>query len=743
METLKSSSRRRAQLEAKAPFKEGISGQSLELCPQKGRKLLGSTFCFSFASGNLQSASSCVSRLALPSFCIPSLRGVLFRGCPPAARKDSFFDIDLHLITLLPPSSLHTIASAHLRKKQSGTEPSSLLVDLSPSIIEHPVNITTEKTRAEPSRHELQRCRANTARRHLLPRRHKRAILDTVITAAPINNTLEEVVLLPAEVAVVVIRLAVVPNTRLLLSLSTSTVVSSPIPNTALRTQVSPRAAVILPSSSGTTITPILRLSMAPTLLLPYPAPTTIPITLPKFTPILNMPNRLLTSQDTGLPSSNSMGNLTNILHHTWRPRARGGYGNDRGGSRAPNMSTPAPAAYGNEGIQHQVNGGYGQPYGDPRAQPVPYAPPTQYPYHAPPPAPHASGPTHEPHYKHDGHGGREVDSAGTTREAVEASNTATIEAHDNNAASGKKKKRKTNTLGLTPGQDSDSEDDEMEEETLRKLIGADALQVTDVAAYIAERKKRFPTAARVKAKKSAEVAHGSSHKFAAALEKEEYLAIKLRKQLEKVESSIKRKREQQDEGDEMRDSSPVEIKSEDDEPEVASSRAQQAPPPPPPAKKADVTKHCKYYSTGGTCGKKGKCRFVHDPAVREAAMKEREANNGALTIQQRLILNDKDQEDLTVLQSIQYLREKGLMKDEEQSTSNGTNGHHAPVGQKSSLPAAPASLPPPPMKHHNGLPPHNPPPSSLSGSGGSTVRYKGWNLSGYGNSGLKSEDLP
>ncbi|KAG7109991.1 Protein phosphatase 2C 3 like protein [Verticillium longisporum] len=86
--------------------------------------------------------------------------------------------------------------------------------------------------------------------------------------------------------------------------------------------------------------------------------------------------------------------------------------------------------------------------------------------------------------------------------------------------------------------------------------------------------------------------------------------------------------------------------------PKVAEKKAE--------AKKADVSKHCKYYATGGTCGKKGKCRFVHDPEVREAAMKEREANNGNLTIQQRLVLNDKDQEDLTVLRSIQYLREKG-----------------------------------------------------------------------------------
>ncbi|KAF6839867.1 nuclear fragile x mental retardation-interacting protein 1 [Colletotrichum plurivorum] len=472
--------------------------------------------------------------------------------------------------------------------------------------------------------------------------------------------------------------------------------------------------------------------------------------------------------------------------HHTQTQygggRGRGGYGNDRGGSRVPSMSGPAPVPYGSDGMQHQVNAAYGQPYGDPRAQQLPYAPPAQYPYQAPPPAPHASGAPHDAYYsKQDGHGhrgrggfrGNSTRGRGSFHQGHHGNDRMRHRPqgnnhrqdggfhkhdhkHDNkhdNAASGKKKKRKTNTLGLTPGQDSDSEDDEMEEETLRKLIGSDALQVTDVAAYIAERKKRFPTAARVKAKKSAEMAHGGSDKFAAALEKEENLASKLRKQLEKVESSIKRKREQQDEGDEMRDSSPLNIKSDDDEPEVASSRIQQAPPPPPPAKKADVSKHCKYYSTGGICGKKGKCRFVHDAAVREAAIKEREANNGQLTIQQRLVLNDKDQEDLTVLQSIQYLREKGLMK-EDANAPNGTNGHHAPGGSQasqshsrhstSSLPAAHSSLPPPPLKHHNGLPPHNPPPSSLStGNSASSVRYKGWNLSGYGNSGLKSEDLP
>lgn len=191
--------------------------------------------------------------------------------------------------------------------------------------------------------------------------------------------------------------------------------------------------------------------------------------------------------------------------------------------------------------------------------------------------------------------------------------------------------------------------------------------------------------------------------------------ADKLRRQLRKVESSIKRKREQGDEGDELRESS--DEVSDDDEPEVQSSKAASAPA----AKPTDARKHCKYYSTGGTCGKKGKCRFVHDPEVREAAMKEREANNGRLTIQQRLMLNDKEQEDLTVLRSIQYLRDRGIMAAATKPVAN-TNGDNnnkeqqaekkpdgaAPVPKPSvsSLPARPPSLPAlPPKPVANGKP--------------------------------------
>lgn len=190
-----------------------------------------------------------------------------------------------------------------------------------------------------------------------------------------------------------------------------------------------------------------------------------------------------------------------------------------------------------------------------------------------------------------------------------------------------------------------------------------------------------------------------------------------------------------------------------DEKPEVMSTRSHVAPPPPPPAKKADVSRHCKYYATGGTCGKQGKCRFVHDPEVREAAIKEREANNGRLTIQQRLILNDKEQEDLTVLQSIQYLREKGIMsldgvKEEEGDGPKKTAA--VPPKGSSLLPAASASLPPPPIKREPGSSRRNPPPSIIPGADSISAQgmkhYQGWLLKPYGSSSGKqprSDDLP
>jgi hypothetical protein len=292
-------------------------------------------------------------------------------------------------------------------------------------------------------------------------------------------------------------------------------------------------------------------------------------------------------------------------------------------------------------------------------------------------------------------------------------------------------------------------------------------LSISDVTAFIAERKKKFPTRARIEARKAAELARKEEDK-AASLEKE---ADRLRKQLRRVEFSIKRKREQGDEGDEMRQPSDD---SSDDEPEVMSSRTQTAPPLSSSDKKADISRHCKYYSTGGTCGKKGKCRFVHDPQAREAAIKEREANNGRLTIQQRLILNDKEQEDLAILQSIQYLREKGLMNtagasaaapvsNEDKnpvSTSASTStpmptstltSKSAPASV-STLPPSTSSLPALPPQPAKREPPRrsNPPPSIIptaNSIGAQGVKhYQGWLLKPYGSSSGKqsrSDDLP
>ncbi|EFW99405.1 zinc finger transcription factor [Grosmannia clavigera kw1407] len=309
-------------------------------------------------------------------------------------------------------------------------------------------------------------------------------------------------------------------------------------------------------------------------------------------------------------------------------------------------------------------------------------------------------------------------------------------------ASAGKKKKRKTNTLGLTPGEESDEEDVD-EEAKLVEMIGPDAPKLDNLG----------------EGDKANKAGGGGANgkngtPSLTALERQQQKAEKLRKQLEKVESSIKRKREQQDEGDDMRgvdgESSDAssDSKSDDEAPEAMPIRSEAMPPAP---RRADHSKHCKYYSTGGTCGKKGKCRFVHDPAVRQAALQERERNGGRMTLQQRLILNDKDQEDLTIVKTLQYLKEKGIMKD-------GVSG---PSGAQTSIDSAGSPAPESPQlqpmlsqvpetglepgQQPHGLPKQ--PPSSLllappNASGSApTVQYQGWNLSGFGNTGVKSSD--
>lgn len=159
-------------------------------------------------------------------------------------------------------------------------------------------------------------------------------------------------------------------------------------------------------------------------------------------------------------------------------------------------------------------------------------------------------------------------------------------------------------------------------------------------------------------------------------LEKQQRKAEKLRLELEKAERKIqqeisgsKRKRDNGDEGDDDRgqvsenDSESSSSSDSDEKPEALSIHANSSSRIHPP--KAQLQRHCKYFSTGGTCGKKGKCRFLHDHEVRNQALRDKEANGGKMTLAQRLILNDTAKDDLTILKSIKYLKEKGLMPDQ------------------------------------------------------------------------------
>ncbi|KAK4153944.1 hypothetical protein C8A00DRAFT_43197 [Chaetomidium leptoderma] len=445
--------------------------------------------------------------------------------------------------------------------------------------------------------------------------------------------------------------------------------------------------------------------------------------------------------------------------HGTYGGGGRGGRGgySDRGGPKGQLMGPPIRMGFDGHNPQPApapVSAPY--PYGGPPAPPAAYPAPYQG---YPPPAPYMPPP---PSFDgHSGHGSRHHGRGGfhqnksrphlggdknrgrnQNQNKGPAAHTAPSQHQKPDAASaGKKKKRKTNTLGLTPGDESD-EDDENEEQRLNDMYGADApnpKSSSEIDLWIAERRARFPTKSRIEARKAAAKAHnGDAHQDkSTALEQR---AEKLRKQLERVESSIKRKREQQDEGDDMRgvalSASPSsDVKSDDEKPEVMSTRQEPNNVPPPP-RKADPTKHCKYFSTGGTCGKRGKCRFVHDPAVREAALKERELNGGRMTLQQRLVLNDKDQEDLAIVETLKYLQDKGVITKKASGAEDSDDQFEEDTVTKGELPPAPVIT-----QAGNGLPPIPPVTVSSDNNINNETKYSGWNLSGFGNTGVRPSE--
>jgi hypothetical protein len=271
----------------------------------------------------------------------------------------------------------------------------------------------------------------------------------------------------------------------------------------------------------------------------------------------------------------------------------------------------------------------------------------------------------------------------------------------------------------------------------------------SDLAAWLAERRQKWPTKARREAKEAelakrrAQSAEQSARDKSKAkkerdereamevtrvkresgtgeskLEKQQKRAEKLRKQLERAEKKLqdamnagtKRKRDSGDEGDEEGEinqsngdgiggdlvdqviakatagASAMDLESDSDssgsseytsdsdsdddsQPEAHTSRSS-GPVRVLPPKKPILQRQCKYFSTGGTCGKKGKCRFVHDQSVRDAALREKEMNGGRMTLAQRLVQNDKEKDDLLILKSIKYLYEKGVLTEPQAASA-------------------------------------------------------------------------
>ncbi|KAK7908035.1 hypothetical protein PG985_015338 [Apiospora marii] len=399
----------------------------------------------------------------------------------------------------------------------------------------------------------------------------------------------------------------------------------------------------------------------------------------------------------------------------------RGGFQSDRGGHRPDHGSGPAIRMGFDQSAGHatQASNGYAQHYPSPQHHAPSVYPPPPYPSYPPVPAPAYSGPAHTPYSHNNSNRGRGRDGPGAFRGRSHHNDRGGDKFrhrgqrphHDHSPAqksdpsSSKKKKRKTNTLGLTPGDGEESEEESVDEEKrLSELLGADAPVVDDMASWVAERRANFPTKARVEAKKAAEAAQraevGEDQKPVTKLDKDEEKAEKLRRQLAKVERKLeKRKREANDEGDEMRvdgaESSSSD--SEDEKPESLPTRKASSFLPPPPIIRADPTNHCKYYSTGGICGKKGKCRFVHDNLVREQALREQAANGGRMTLKQRLLRNDKDQEDLAIVRSIMDLRTAGRLATGQPATNQPSSSSQRPVHPLPQKVVDAAALPPAP----------------------------------------------
>lgn len=124
-----------------------------------------------------------------------------------------------------------------------------------------------------------------------------------------------------------------------------------------------------------------------------------------------------------------------------------------------------------------------------------------------------------------------------------------------------------------------------------------------------------------------------------------------------------------------------------DDAPEAVSSKSHLPLKVPPPVRPV-IRQQCKYFAQGLICGKKNKCRFVHDQATRVLALAEI-AGAGRISLADRFRANDREREDLTVLKAIKHLARQGVLNDptvtSQQATADGDVTANA-TGEESKL---------------------------------------------------------
>ncbi|KAK8056273.1 hypothetical protein PG993_001500 [Apiospora rasikravindrae] len=362
----------------------------------------------------------------------------------------------------------------------------------------------------------------------------------------------------------------------------------------------------------------------------------------------------------------------------------RGGFQSDRGGHRPEHGSGPAIRMGFDQNTGHatQASNGYAPHYPSPQHHAPSAYPPPPYPPYPSVPAPTYSGPAHTPYSHNNSNRGRGRDGSGAFRGR----------SHHNDRGGDKfrhRGQRPHHDHSLTPGDGEESEEEAVDEEKrLSELLGADTPVVDDMASWVAERRANFPTKARVEAKKAAEAAQraevGEDQKPVTKLDKDQEKAEKLRRQLAKVERKLeKRKREANDEGDEMRvdgaESSSSD--SEDDKPESLSTRKAPSFLPPPPLQEQILPTTANIIP-----------RVVFVQALREQA-----ANGGRMTLKQRLLRNDKDQEDLAIVRSIMDLRTAGRLATGQQATNQPSSSSQRPVHPLPQKVVDATSLPPTP----------------------------------------------